>query len=82
MSLFEIGSVPCLIPRLLVGDLGIRWCVSYVNLIIPCNCLVLLVVEKGNVVPVVSALVSLTLEDHESEKEEERPRELPDHECR
>jgi len=43
---------------------------------------VLLVAEKGNVVPVVSALVSLTLEDHESEKEEERPRELPDHECR
>jgi len=42
MYLFVIGSLPCPIPRLLDGSLGIIQCVSYVNAIIPCNCLVFL----------------------------------------
>ena len=77
MYLFEIGSVWCLIPRLLDGGLGIRRCVSYVNAIIPCDCLVFLERQCHPVASALtaSALASLSLEDHRSEEEEEkRPR--------
>ena len=77
MYLFAIGSVSCLIPRLLDGGLGIRRCVSYVNAIIPCDCLVFLERQCHPVASALtaSALASLSLEDHGSEEEEEeRPK--------
>ena len=58
MYLFAIGSVSCLIPRLLDGGLGIRRCVSYVNAIIPCDCLVFL---ERQCHPVASALTASAL---------------------
>jgi len=66
-------NVLCFILRPLDGGLGIRWCVPYVNTIIPCNFIVLL---EGNVISavsalIVSALVFLTQEYHGSEEEEE-----------
>ena len=57
--------------------------VCFMSANVPCNFLVLLVVEKGNVISVVSALTtsalpfpSLTLEDHGSGEEKKGPQGL------